>query len=84
MALSPNLMLFKNSHELGRAKIFHSRLSNTDVLFPSDGLKELERAMKADSVNAQYKEIETIDGHDAFLTDWQILGGVVKEFLSDL
>jgi homoserine O-acetyltransferase len=54
---------------------------STDVLFPSAGLVELEAAMKRDGVNVRHVQIETIYGHDAFLTDWRALSELVKDFL---
>jgi homoserine O-acetyltransferase len=54
----------------------------SDWLFPATEVKaSVERARGA-GVNANYAEIDTLSGHDAFLKDWKELREAVEPFLT--
>lgn len=57
---------------------------STDFLFPPGEMLEIYRAMKSENIDVSFETIETIDGHDAFLTDWRKLSEIVSEFLSGI
>jgi homoserine O-acetyltransferase len=50
----------------------------TDILFPSRQQKEIADVMRAD-----YVEIDSVNGHDAFLIDDEHFSPVVKNFLNE-
>lgn len=50
---------------------------NTDILYPPHEQQFLAQHIP----NAEYKEIETLFGHDGFLLEFQQLTGILREFL---
>lgn len=54
---------------------------SSDWLFPSADVQVLQQRMQRLGVDARYHEIESDDGHDAFLTDTAEMSRVLKEIL---
>ena len=55
----------------------------TDILFPSRQQKEIADLMQATGTDVDYVEIDSKNGHDAFLIDDAQFSPVVKKFLDD-
>ena len=55
----------------------------TDILFPSRQQKEIADLMAATGTNVEYVEIDSVNGHDAFLIDDVHFSPVVKKFLDE-
>ena len=55
----------------------------TDILFPSRQQKEIADLMAATGTNVEYVEIDSVNGHDAFLIDDAHFSPVVKKFLDE-
>ena len=53
----------------------------TDILFPSRQQKEIAELMLATGTEVEYVEIDSMNGHDAFLIDDEHFTPVVKNFL---
>jgi homoserine O-acetyltransferase/O-succinyltransferase len=56
---------------------------SSDWLFPASDVKELADQFKRNGVWIEYFEIDSDDGHDAFLSDIAETSRVLKEILSD-
>lgn len=52
-----------------------------DLLYPPDEMKQLAIAWEKSGANVNYSEVETIFGHDGFLTEYDRWGFLVKEAL---
>jgi len=55
----------------------------TDILFPSRQQKEIADVMRATGTNVDYVEIDSVNGHDAFLIDDAHFSPVVRKFLDE-
>ena len=55
----------------------------TDILFPSRQQKEIADVMRETGTNVDYVEIDSVNGHDAFLIDDEHFSPVVKKFLDE-
>ena len=55
----------------------------TDILFPSRQQKEIADLMAATGTDVDYVEIDSVNGHDAFLIDDAHFTPVVKKFLDE-
>jgi len=55
----------------------------TDILFPSRQQKEIAEVMRATGTNVDYVEIDSVNGHDAFLIDDAHFSPVVRKFLDE-
>ena len=55
----------------------------TDILFPSRQQRELAEVMTATGTDVEYVEIDSVNGHDAFLIDDAHFSPVVKKFLDE-
>ena len=55
----------------------------TDILFPSRQQKEIADIMRATGTDVDYVEIDSVNGHDAFLIDDEHFSPVVKNFLNE-
>lgn len=55
----------------------------TDILFPSRQQKEIADVMCATGTEVDYVEIDSVNGHDAFLIDDEHFSPVVKNFLNE-
>ena len=53
----------------------------TDILFPSRQQREIAEVMAATGTKVDYVEIDSVNGHDAFLIDDEHFSPVVKKFL---
>jgi homoserine O-acetyltransferase len=54
-----------------------------DILYGVDQVRALVDAAAAAGVDAQYREIRSVKGHDAFLVEWDQLTAIVGEALAD-
>ncbi|HXI11447.1 MAG TPA: homoserine O-acetyltransferase [Thermoanaerobaculia bacterium] len=54
---------------------------NTDWLFPPGEVVKVHEALRARQLDSEYHEIETTNGHDAFLTDYDLISPPVARFL---
>jgi homoserine O-acetyltransferase/O-succinyltransferase len=54
---------------------------SSDWLFPAREVRAAAELAKAAGVEAHYEEIESLNGHDAFLKDWDELRAAVGPFL---
>ena len=55
----------------------------TDILFPARQQKEIADVMRDTGTNVDYVEIDSVNGHDAFLIDDEHFSPVVKKFLDE-
>jgi homoserine O-acetyltransferase len=55
----------------------------TDILFPLRQQKEIADLMRATGTEVDYVEIDSVNGHDAFLIDDAHFTPVVKAFLDE-
>jgi homoserine O-acetyltransferase len=55
----------------------------TDILFPSRQQREIADVMQATGTDVDYVEIDSVNGHDAFLIDDEHFTPVVKKFLTE-
>jgi homoserine O-acetyltransferase len=55
----------------------------TDILFPSRQQREIADVMRATGTDVDYVEIDSVNGHDAFLIDDEHFTPVVKKFLDE-
>ena len=76
-----------NSLEDGMAKLALKRALvvgvTTDILFPSRQQREIAELMQATGTDVDYVEIDSVNGHDAFLIDDAHFSPVVKKFLDE-
>jgi homoserine O-acetyltransferase len=56
---------------------------SSDWLFPAAEVRETSEKAKLSGADAYYEEIESPNGHDAFLKDWDDLRAAVGPFLSE-
>ena len=56
---------------------------SSDMLFPNWQVEEAVRAAAKNGVAAYYEEIESDNGHDAFLMDFDQLDDYLREFLQE-
>lgn len=54
----------------------------TDILFPLKQQAEIAEVMRATGTEVEFVEIDSLNGHDAFLIDDEHFSPVVKKFLS--
>lgn len=55
---------------------------SSDLLFPPEHVDASAGIVRQTGGSAQYVELETPHGHDAFLKDFDLLGPVIEEFLA--
>ena len=55
----------------------------TDILFPARQQQEIAEVMRDTGTNVDYVEIDSVNGHDAFLIDDEHFSPVVKKFLEE-
>ncbi len=56
----------------------------TDILFPSRQQRELADSLQRTGTDVEYVEIDSVNGHDAFLVDDEHFSPVVEKFLRSL
>jgi len=54
----------------------------TDILFPLRQQKEIAESLKTTGTEVEYVEIDSVNGHDAFLIDDKHFSPVVKKFMT--
>lgn len=57
---------------------------NSDILYPAHQAREIARVAGQVGVAADYAEIDSPHGHDAFLIELDVLGDVVTKFLANI
>jgi homoserine O-acetyltransferase len=57
---------------------------HTDILFPLQQQQEIAEGLAAGGADARFLALESPQGHDAFLVDFERFGPAVLEFLSAL
>jgi homoserine O-acetyltransferase len=57
---------------------------HTDILFPLQQQQEIAEGLAAGGADARFLPLESPQGHDAFLVDYERFGPAVREFLADL
>jgi homoserine O-acetyltransferase len=57
---------------------------NSDVLYPDYQQHELVEGMRAGGARAEYREIDSPHGHDAFLIEFDQVGSALRTFLDQL
>lgn len=65
-----------------KAKVYLIGISS-DWLFPAADVKSLAERLNANSVNAEFIEFVSPDGHDAFLSDTTRMNEILKKVTSD-
>ncbi len=55
----------------------------TDILFPLRQQREIAESLKTTGTEVEYVEIDSVNGHDAFLIDDAHFSPVVKKFMTD-
>ena len=59
--------------------MFHNWIGvTTDILFPSKQQREITESLEATGTDVEYVEIDSVNGHDAFLIDDKHFSPVVK------
>ena len=56
---------------------------SSDWLFPALEVRETAEQVRRAGASVRYEEIESENGHDAFLKDWNELRAAVGPFLND-
>jgi homoserine O-acetyltransferase len=57
---------------------------SSDWLFPPDDIRTLTANLQRLGADATYREIDSPNGHDSFLKDWDQLNGIVAPFVERL
>ena len=57
---------------------------SSDWLYPSYQSAEMVEALKANSIDVTYNEIDAPYGHDSFLIDYKKLNPLISDFLNSL
>jgi homoserine O-acetyltransferase len=57
---------------------------SSDWLFPPEDIRTLTANLQRLGADASYQEIESPNGHDSFLKDWDQLNAIVGPFIADL
>lgn len=74
---------YEGAHARIQAKLLSIGIAS-DLLFPTYLQRETVDLVKAAGGEARYVEMTSIWGHDAFLVDWDEIGGVVGAFLDGI
>ncbi len=54
---------------------------DSDVLYPVSDQLEIVETLRENGNRVEYRELQSVHGHDAFLMEWEQLSGMVGEFL---
>lgn len=65
-----------------KAKVFMVGI-NTDMLYPPEELRYFIKRLNTAGGYGEYREIESYQGHDAFLVDFEKLSPIVREILEN-
>jgi homoserine O-acetyltransferase len=57
---------------------------NSDILYPAHQAREITELARRAGVRAEYAELDSPHGHDAFLIELEALGEVVTKFLANV
>ena len=57
---------------------------STDWLFPPNQSQDIVRALRTNSIDVTYCNIDSAKGHDAFLLESDVLGRLISDFLRNL
>jgi homoserine O-acetyltransferase len=57
---------------------------NSDILYPAHQAREITELARRAGVRAEYAELDSPHGHDAFLIELEALGEVVTKFLTNV
>jgi homoserine O-acetyltransferase len=52
---------------------------DSDILYPAADVRDWVTAYQAGGANAEYREIASLYGHDAFLIEWDQVEGILRE-----
>ncbi len=55
----------------------------SDWLYPAAGVRELRNQVAAAGKQVEYAELDSPDGHDAFLKEWEMLSGSIGPFVAN-
>lgn len=55
---------------------------SSDWLYPAEQMRGLARDLAAAGVRARYVQIDSLNGHDAFLKDWEQMDTLLRPFLA--
>jgi homoserine O-acetyltransferase len=55
---------------------------SSDWLFPATDVRDLAERMKSQGVNTDYIEMNSTDGHDAFLSDTAQMSKILREIFA--
>lgn len=58
--------------------------ANTDILFPVEQQEQIAEGLARGGADARFVGLDSHQGHDAFLVDFERFGPVIKEFLDAL
>jgi homoserine O-acetyltransferase/O-succinyltransferase len=84
-----------DSHDVGRSRGGHEAAAksvsarciyvgiDSDILFPSDYVRESAGCIAKAGGNAVYRELSSINGHDGFLNRVEEMGAILREELGD-
>jgi homoserine O-acetyltransferase/O-succinyltransferase len=73
---------YENALQLVEAPTLGIGISS-DILFPSSYTIDFVERLQQLGRRAEYREIETIDGHDAFLKDFDRLDNLIRDFIHE-
>jgi homoserine O-acetyltransferase/O-succinyltransferase len=81
---SHDLAWKRGNYENGLSRIQARTLGigiSSDILFPPGKTREIVEGLRSLGRKAEYREMQSPHGHDAFLKDFDQLGAIVAEFL---
>ncbi len=56
----------------------------SDILYPSYQQRQIHELLQANGTQAEYVEIDSPHGHDAFLIEFDQVGAALEKFLAQL
>ncbi len=56
---------------------------DSDILYPASEVRDWVAAYRAGGANAEYREIASLYGHDAFLIEWDQVEGILRGTAKD-
>ena len=56
----------------------------TDILFPPQQQKEIAEGLSQADVKVDFKNLDSIQGHDSFLVDTETFSHEIKNFINNL